>query len=43
MEGEGFSNDVYTDTKGYLTIGYGHKLLEEEEDDLTYVTDEEAE
>ena len=31
---EGFSNIVYLDTAGYLTIGYGHKLTGEELDDL---------
>lgn len=27
---EGFSKTVYKDTEGYLTVGYGHKLLKNE-------------
>jgi lysozyme len=37
-EHEGFRNQVYVDTLGYRTIGYGHKVTKEDnfEDDKVY-------
>ncbi len=37
---EGFKNEPYVCSGGYLTIGYGHKLLPS--DQYNYVTEERA-
>ena len=42
-QGEGFYPDVYEDTRGYLTIGIGHKLLPHEIGVLKKVTYQQAE
>jgi lysozyme len=42
IEGEGFSHNVYNDSLGHPTIGYGHKLLQHEMGKLTYVTKDQA-
>ena len=33
---EGFRDDIYPDTNGFPTIGYGHKLTKDEQDSGTY-------
>ena len=40
---EGFSLQAYRDTEGYMTIGYGHKILPGEEALLNGITKEQAE
>ena len=39
---EGFRDDVYIDTEGYRTIGWGHKVVHEDnfEDGKTYTKEE---
>jgi len=42
---EGFSSSIYEDTKGYKTIGFGHKLTKEEIESGIYdngISEEEA-
>lgn len=42
IEGEGYRSQVYKDTLGYETIGYGHLLLANEKGVLNEVTHEEG-
>ena len=42
-EGEGYASEIYECTKGFSTIGYGHRVKQQEIGKLTQVTSEQAE
>lgn len=39
-EGEGYASEIYECTKGFSTIGYGHRVKQQEIGKLTQVTSE---